>query len=202
MKRYFIFIFLFLACVYLDNVNQPSSVSLGEYFTILIQGTFDNSSVTARAWLAMMLPAGIIVDSIRYNTNNGYTELLTQISDTVTRIANNIFPPDPNMTWYGYETRDYSGIGSGTYEARVYLYVMNTAIPGNYLVDYRTGSSYHNHLYLDSILNCPLRILSSSIKESEKRERTKNFDIIGRRIENKTKIYFIKGKKILDLIKN
>lgn len=183
-------------------MNQPSAVSLGDYFTILIQGTFDNSMVTARAWLAMMLPAGVVVDSIRYNTNNGYTELLTQISDTVTRIATNTFPPDPNMAWYGYETRDYSGIGSGSYEARVYLYVTNTAFPGDYLIDYRTGSSYHNHLYLDSITNCPLRILSSDIKEREKEEITEKFDIIGRRTLDRTKIYFLKGKKILNLIKN
>ncbi|MCS7250511.1 MAG: hypothetical protein RMJ34_04605 [candidate division WOR-3 bacterium] len=186
MKRFFIFLLLFSACLYIDNVNQPSSVSLGEYFTIIIQGTFDNSIVTARGWLAMMLPAGIRIDSIRYNTSNGYTELLTQISDTVTRIATNAFPPDPNMVWHGYETRDYSGIGSGTYEARVYLYVINTAFPGDYLIDYRTGSSYHNHLLLDSILNQPLRIATSGIKEKKiKLKKFIKFDILGRRIIKK-----------------
>lgn len=189
MKRFFIFLLLLSACVYLDGVNQPSSVYLGEYFNIFIQGTFDNSSVSARAWLAIMLPAGVIVDSIRYNTSNGYSELLTQISDTVTRIANTNFPPDLNMTWWGYETRNYSGIGSGTYEARVYLYVMNTAISGNYLIDYRTGSSYHNHLLLDSILDQPLRISSVGIREKRIKIKRINkilkFDILGRKILRK-----------------
>lgn len=186
MKKILIFLLLFFACFYLDNVNQPNSVSLGEYFTILIQGNFNNSSVSARAWLAMMLPAGIRVDSIRYNTNNGYTELLREVSDTVVKVANNTFPPQPNMTWYGYETQEYSGIGSGTYEARVYLYVTNAAIPDDYLIDYRTGSSYHNHLLLDSILDQPLRIMSVGIKEKKIREkRIIKFDIIGRRILRK-----------------
>jgi len=183
MKKYLLFLLFFtFACVYLDNVNQPSHVGINEYFTILIQGTFNNST-TGRAWLAIKIPLGVRIDSIRYNTYNGATELLTQISDTVTKIATNNFPPEPNMLWQGYETREYSGLGSGSYEARVYLYVTNNAVPDTYLIDYRTGSSYHNHLLLDSILDQPLTIVATGIKEPAKKKiKLIRYDILGRRL--------------------
>ncbi|MCX7837539.1 MAG: hypothetical protein N2323_06295, partial [candidate division WOR-3 bacterium] len=160
MKKLFVLSLLFfLACVYLDNVIQPNSVYIGDYFTITINGNFNHpQNLSFRAWLAMMLPLGVRVDSIRYTTSNGYTELLTDTSSVVNNIANSNFPPDSNMIWWGYQTQPYAAMGSGTYVATVYLYVMSTAIPNTYLIDYRTGSSYHNHLLLDSILDQPLTI--------------------------------------------
>uniref|UniRef100_A0A7V4E3A1 Uncharacterized protein n=1 Tax=candidate division WOR-3 bacterium TaxID=2052148 RepID=A0A7V4E3A1_UNCW3 len=183
MKKYLIFLILFIfACLYLDNVNQPQQVGINEYFTILIQGTFNNSA-TGRGWLAIKIPLGVRVDSIRYNTYNGATELLTQVSDTVTKIATRNFPPEPNMVWQGYETREYSGLGSGSYEAQVYLYVTNNALPNTYLIDYRTGSSYHNHLLLDSILDQPLTIVTTGIKDqTKKKTKLIRYDILGRRL--------------------
>ncbi|MEO0114629.1 MAG: T9SS type A sorting domain-containing protein [candidate division WOR-3 bacterium] len=165
------FLLLFVFCVYLDNVIQPSSVSIDQRFTITVNGTFDGTSDTLCGWLAMMLPLGVSVESIRYNTGNGFTELVRTTNDTIIENMRSSYPPDPNMDWLAFGTSPYQGITQSSYTATVYLFVTTASIPGSYLIDYRTGAferepGGYTIYYGDSILDQPLQITSGDIKET------------------------------------
>lgn len=176
-KLYFLFLF-FLACVYLDNVNQPSSVGPNQQFTVTITGTFDGTYLYSnQGWFAIMLPPGFVIDSIRYNTANGLTELITEVTDTVGKWATNAFPPDPSMGWWGFETQEYNQSSGSSYEATIYVRVTTSAIPGNYLIDYRTGDQYYNTLLNDSILDQPLEVIPIGIAEEKQNSKSKRLEV-------------------------
>jgi len=165
-KLYFIFLFL-IACVYLDNVNQPTSVGPNQQFTITITGTFNGTYLGSnQGWFAVMLPTGFVIDSIRYLTANGLNELITEVTDTVGKWANNNLTCDPNMGWHGFEIQLYNQSIGSSYEATIYLRTTTSVIPGNYLIDYRTGDRYYNTLRDDSILDQPIEVTAIGIKEN------------------------------------
>lgn len=167
MKKMYFLLLFFFACVYLDNVNQPASVDPNQQLSITLTGTFDGTTFYSnQAWFAIMLPTGFIIDSIRYNTANGLNELITQITDTVGKWANYAFPPDPYMGWFGFETQSYNQSSGSTYEVTFYLQTTASVVPGNYLIDYRTGDRYYNTLQDDSILDQPIEVTTNGINEN------------------------------------
>ena len=163
MKKSFL-ILLLLSCVYLDNVTQPSSVTIGERFTITINGNhvgmdmYDN-----RAWLAMMLPTGFLVDSIRYQTNDSVTGVVTQLDSLLCQYVESLYPCDSDMCWQGFATDIMGGLDSASYTAIIYVLVTDSTVPGTYLIDYLSGND--EYIVDDSIFDQPMLVTETAVGE-------------------------------------
>ncbi len=166
MKWLILVSLLFCACLFLDIVIQPSLVTIGERFTITITGSHDSTySTTSRCWLAMMLPNGFFVDSIRFVTSDSFIGLITEIDSSLCDFLNYAYPCDPNTCWFGFSTQPILAETCGTYLAIVYVRASNLTIPGQYLVDYYSGDHSYGIWVRDSILNQPLTVNPLSIAQ-------------------------------------
>jgi hypothetical protein len=163
MKKSFL-ILLLLSCVYLDNVTQPSSVTIGERFTITINGNHLGMSMyDNRAWLAMMLPTGFLVDSIRYHTNDSVTGVVTQLDSLLCQYVESLYPCDSHMCWQGFATDIMGGLDSASYTAIIYVLVTDSTVPGTYLIDYLSGND--EYIVDDSIFDQPMLVNETAVGE-------------------------------------
>ena len=170
MKKSFL-VLLLLSCVYLDNVNQPSSVTIGERFTIAINGNYNSGTTAGAPWLAMMLPIGFLIDSIRYETQgicDTFTNVVTQLDTFLSEYLDTLFPCDSNMHWqafWGEYVYPYPET-IGTYIATIYAMATDSVTPGTYLIDYLIGTDGYNYIEVrDSILDQPMVVASTGISE-------------------------------------
>lgn len=164
MKKCFLVILtLLFSCVYLDSVSQPSEVTIGEQFTITVAGTYD--SYWDNAWLAMMLPTGVLVDSVVYLTTDTIAGVITQIDTLLCTYLDTIYACDSHMCWQGFTTDYLSPESAGAYTAIVYAVATESTIPGEYLIDYLSGHGYEYYTVDDSIVNQPMTINECAISE-------------------------------------
>jgi hypothetical protein len=164
MKKYFLVILaLLFSCVYLDSVSQPSVVTIGERFTITVAGTYD--SYYDNAWLAMMLPIGVLVDSVVYLTTDTIAGVITQIDTLLCTNLDTIYSCDSHMCWQGFTTDYLSPESAGAYTATVYAVATDSTTPGVYLIDYLSGHGFEYYTVDDSMFNQPMTVNESAICE-------------------------------------
>ena len=164
MKKYFpVVLVLLFSCVYLESVNQPSAATIGERFTITVAGTYD--SYYDNAWLAMMLPTGVFVDSIVYLTTDTIAGVITEIDTLLCAYLDSIYSHDSNTCWQGFTTDYLSPESAGAYTATVYAVATDSTVPDIYFIDYLTGHGFENYNIDDSIFNQPMTISQSAIVE-------------------------------------
>ncbi|MBN2466269.1 hypothetical protein JXD38_11665 [candidate division WOR-3 bacterium] len=164
MKRLCLVALSLTSCLYFQDVYQPSLVSTGEHITITVSGTHDGSGgYSSQCWLAMMLPDGIHVDSVRYKTPDSIDGVVTEPDTVLGTWLQEQRPPDSGMCWIVFATEALTAESAGVFDAHVYLHVADTASPGSYLVDYLLG--YWSATISDSILDQPLEVTATGIAE-------------------------------------
>jgi hypothetical protein len=207
LKKSFL-VLLLLSCVYLDSVNQPSSVEIGERFTIAINGNYNtNGWGGGSPWLAMMLPNGLFIDSIRcdvYGTSDTATYVITQPDSTLSAYIASIFPCDSNMLWHGY-WGEYVLTGPesiGTYTATVFALATDSTIPGTYLIDYLSGSpGYSEPVINDSIFDQPMLVTEMAVDETVEHSRGKIISVWPTIFNNTLRI-FTAGADLVEIFSN
>ena len=162
MKKYLV-VFLLLSCVYLDRVDQPSSVEISEQFIIIINGNWDAGGYGGSAWLGMMLPKGFQVDSVTYLTSDSLFGTATENDSELVYLLDSLYPCDSNMCWHGFVGP--SDTGSGTYTAVAHCFATDSTIPGEYHIDYLSGAYYMSWGVEDSILDRRMEVIGSAVSE-------------------------------------
>jgi hypothetical protein len=175
-------VLILLSCVYLDSVNQPSSVAVNERFTISINGNYNSHTFAGGyPWLALMLPEGFLIDSIRYDAYAGSDTLsyvVTQPDSDLSAYIESSYPCDSNMRWYGYSGEYVSTYPEsiGTYIATVHALATESTIPGTYLVDYLSGSpGFVWPGIVDSLFDQPMIVTGAVTAEIVERHSGKGF---------------------------
>jgi hypothetical protein len=158
MKKLFLVVLLLTGCLTIDSVTQPSSVAVGESFSVTVEGTNDSTTYNGTAvWLGMMLPNYVEVESVRYKTSGGLDGVLTEPDSLMSSWLQQDRPPDSGMyaTAFSFTPPAES---SGTFKAQVYLYVGDSTSPGHYLIDYYIGYYYFSWTIDDSMLDQPMEV--------------------------------------------
>jgi hypothetical protein len=158
-------VLLLATCVFLDTVEQPSQVVVGELFTIRVTGTIPPAGGSATGFIGLMLPDGVQVDSGRYTDDRGRDTLMTEPDDSLCVWLEESCPCETCMHWMAFSHRFNPDPDTATsYEALVYARVTDLAVPGRYLVDYRTGHSYPvPWLLSDSIMDQPMTVIDTTV---------------------------------------
>ncbi len=167
MKKLCLLVFLLTGCLHFDIVVQPSSVEIGERFTITVDGVHDYSSAVLSAWLAMLLPTGFAVDSVNYIFDDTIQDVglpCPLIADYMERT----YPPDSGTRWQAFATDGYCPDTSGKFSAKVFVSVTDCTGPGSYLVDYYLGYSDWNMTggTSDSLLDQPMTVTGLAVADS------------------------------------
>ena len=164
MKRICLPVLLLASCLYFQDVHQPSSVSTGEHFTIAVSGTHESSSgYSSRCWLAMMLPDGILVDSVRYKTPDSIEGVVTEPDTALGTWLQGQRPPDSGMSWVVFATEYLIAESGGVFDAHAYVHATDSVLPGSYLVDYLLGYVSLGTTISDSILDLPLDVTATGL---------------------------------------
>jgi hypothetical protein len=166
VKRLWLLALLLTGCLTLNSVTQPSSVAIGERFTITVEGANDSTTYSGTAaWLGMMLPNGVKVDSVRYKTSHGLEGVLTEPDSAMTSWMQQDRPPDSGMYWTVFAATPPGAESSGTFKAQAYVRAGDSTSPGQYLVDYYVGYYYLSWTIDDSILDQPMEVTAAGIAE-------------------------------------
>ena len=165
MKKSFL-ILLVLSCFYLDSVNQPSSVAIGERIVITINGNYNTDGYGGgTAWLAIMLPTGFVVDSIVYRSSDTIRGVVTEVDSELIWYLDYEYPCDSHMCWQAFTQDCWPAESIGTYTAIIHSLVTDSTRQGTYLLDYRSGN-YGSRIYNDdSILDQPILVTQTAINE-------------------------------------
>jgi hypothetical protein len=167
MKWLFLVTLLFCACLFLDIVIQPSSVTIGERFTIIITGTYDSSWPNAtEVWLALLFPQGFTVDSICYVSSDTFQGVITASDWRVIDYMESRNPPDSGMRWLAFLTELMLAETSGVFTAIVFACATDSTVPGQYLIDYYLGDYAEYITIRDSILDQPIEVTEIGISEA------------------------------------
>jgi hypothetical protein len=167
MKRSFL-VLLLLSCVYLDDVTQPSSVAIGESFTLTINGDYEGSIWTAgNAGIGIMLPIGFVVDSVVYYSSDTIAGVVYEVDSVIIFRLEYRYPCDSQMCWQAFSIYDLWPTESiGTYVASVYGQATASTAAGTYLIDYRSGHAGWGRWDCDdSILNQPMLVTGTAVGE-------------------------------------
>jgi hypothetical protein len=158
-------VLLLADCLTIGSVTQPSSVAVGEDFTVTVEGTNDSTTYNGTAvWLGMVLPDYVEVESVRYKTSGGLEGVLTAPDSMMSSWLGQDRPPDSGMyaTVFSFTPPVES---SGTFKAQAYLHVGDSASPGQYLIDYYIGYYYLSWTFDDSLLDQPLEVIGVGTAE-------------------------------------
>jgi hypothetical protein len=165
MKKLLLAALFLVNCLTLESVTQPTSVVVGERFTITVAGTIDSTGgAVALAWLAMRLPDGFYVDSICFRSSVGIAGTVTSPFPEVEDRMRQSHPPDPNTVWWAFATDSLATDSAGTFDADVYLYAGGCTVPGSYTVDYFLGTQAPNWFQIeDSILDQSMDVVAAAV---------------------------------------
>jgi hypothetical protein len=167
VKKLWLLVLLLTGCLTLTSVTQPSSVAIGERFTITVEGANDSTTYSGTAvWLSMMLPNGVGVDSVRYKSSHGFEGVVTMPDSSMSSWMQQDQPSDSGMYWTVFSATPPGTESSGTFKAQAYLRVGDSTSPGQYLVDYYVGYYYFSWVIDDSILDQPLEVTATGVAET------------------------------------
>jgi hypothetical protein len=167
MKKLWLFGLLVTGCLTIGSVSQPAAVSVGESFTITVEGTHDPTSYSGTAvWLGMMLPDCVAADSLRYKTGTGIEGVLTEPDSMMSNWLERDRPADSGMYWTVFSFTPPDTDSSGTFKAQAYLYAGDSTSPGHYLLDYYVGYYYLSWTIDDSILDQPMEVTGVGASET------------------------------------
>jgi len=166
VKKLWLSVLLLAGCLTIESVTQPSSVEIGESFSIWIDGTHDSTTYSGTSfWLGMMLPNGVEVDSVRYKTGYGAEGVLTEPDSAMSDWLQQGRPPDNGMYWTVFAATPPDAESSGTFKAHAYLRAGDSTFPGQYLVDYYVGYYYLSWTIDDSMLDQPMEVAAVGTAE-------------------------------------
>jgi len=166
VKRLCLLVLSLTSCLYFQDVYQPSSVSIGEHFTVAVSGNHDGSGgYSSRCWLAMMLPDGVLVDSIRFKTPDSIEGVVTEPDSALGNWLQQQRPPDSGMCWVVFATDPLIADSAGILDVHAYLCATDTVLTGSYLVDYLFGYISFTTTISDSILDQPLEVTATGIAQ-------------------------------------
>ncbi len=164
MKKLLLLVMLLAGCLTIESVTQPSSVTVGERFTITVEGTHDSTSYSGtQFWLGMMLPNGVEVDSVRYKTSGGVESVVTEPDSAMGSWLQRDRPPDSGMCWAVFAATPPDAESSGTFKAQAYVRAGDSTSAGQYLVDYYVGYYYISWVIDDSILDQPMEVTALGV---------------------------------------
>lgn len=159
MKKLWLFVLLLTGCLTIGSVSQPAAVSVGQSFTITVEGTHDATTYSGTAvWLGMMLPDCVEAESVRYKTSGGIESVVTEPDSLLGNQLQQVRPPDSGMYWTAFSCTPPDAESGGTWKAQAYLHAGDSTLPGHYLLDYYVGYYYLTWSIEDSMLDEPLEV--------------------------------------------